>query len=122
MLKVKLFYNYYKFIEKLSLLINYVPFTTKIFIIFKSLIENFAGRGEKVEGGVCQLRAQVLRIVASRVLPLALRLREGGPLFSGRGPLIIGGFVNNTTPVILTDTNNRNFTCPSTITRTACIL
>ena len=52
MLKVKLSYNYYKFIEKLSLLINYVPFTTKIFIIFKSLIENFAGRGEKVEG-VC---------------------------------------------------------------------
>ena len=48
--------------------------------------------GEKVEGKRClKLRAQVLRGAASRVGPLALRLREGGPLFSGGCPLKTGG-------------------------------
>ena len=46
MLKLKLFSNYYIFLEKVSLLVNYVSFATKIFEIFKSLIENVSVRGE----------------------------------------------------------------------------
>ena len=46
MLKVKLFSNFYNFLEKVSLLVNYVSFATKIFNIFKSLIENVSGREE----------------------------------------------------------------------------
>ena len=41
----------------------------------------------------------MLRRAASRVGPLALRLREGGPLFSGGCPLKTGGAANDTTPV-----------------------
>ena len=52
MLKVKLFSNYYNFLEKVSLLVNYVSFATKIFNIFKSLIENVAVRGEGRRGKV----------------------------------------------------------------------
>ena len=52
MLKVKLFSNYYNFLEKVSLLVSYVSFATKIFNIFKSLIEMFLW-GQKVEGGRC---------------------------------------------------------------------
>ena len=40
MLKVKLFYNYYKYLEEISLMIHYVSFTTKLINIFKNLIEN----------------------------------------------------------------------------------
>ena len=36
MLKVELFSNYYNFLEKISLLVKYVSFATKIFNIFKS--------------------------------------------------------------------------------------
>ena len=46
MLKVKLFSNYYTFLEKVSLLVNHVSFTTKIFNIFKRLIENVSVRGK----------------------------------------------------------------------------
>ena len=52
MLKVKLFSNYYNFLEKISLLVNYVSFTTKIFHIIKSLIENVSVRGEDKRGKV----------------------------------------------------------------------
>ena len=52
MLKVKLFSNYYIFLEKVSLLVNYVSFLTKIFNIFKSWIEMFLS-GEKLEGEKC---------------------------------------------------------------------
>ena len=55
--------------------------------------------GEKVEGrgnGACELRAQLLRAAASRVGPLALRLREV-PLFSGGAHIILGGSVKYTT-------------------------
>ena len=41
----------------------------------------------------------MLRVAANRDPPLSLRLREGGPLFSGWGSLITGGLVNDTTPV-----------------------
>ena len=57
--------------------------------------------GEKVEGeGACQLRAQVLRVAASRVPPLALRLREGAHYFQAWAHLLWGGLVNDTTLVI----------------------
>ena len=64
--------------------------------------ENFSVRGEGTrEKFTCQLRAQVLRVAASRVGPLALRLRERVQLFSGPGPLIIvGDWVSDTTPVM----------------------
>ena len=52
MLKLKLFSNYYIFLEKVSLLVNYVSFVTKIFNIFKNLIENVSVRGEDKRGKV----------------------------------------------------------------------
>ena len=52
MLKVELFSNYYNCSEKISLLVNYVSFATKIFNIFKSLIENVSVRGEGRRGKV----------------------------------------------------------------------
>ena len=69
-------------------MVNYVSFTTKIFNIFKSLIENVSVRGEGKS--VYQLRAQVLRVAANRVPPLALRLREG-PIIFRPGPTYYGG-------------------------------
>ena len=52
MFKLKLFSNYYNFLEKISLLVKYVSFVTKIFNTFKSLIENVSVRGEGRRGGV----------------------------------------------------------------------
>ena len=40
MLKVKLFSNYYNFLEKVLLLVNYVSFATKIFNIFAGSLES----------------------------------------------------------------------------------
>ena len=49
---------------------------------------------------VYQLGAQVLRVAANRVPPLALRLREG-PIIFRPGPTYYGGgVVNDTTPVL----------------------
>ena len=54
---------------------------------------------EKIEGErLCQLRAQVLRVAASRVPPLSLRLRQGARYFQARAHLLQGGLVNDTTP------------------------
>ena len=53
MLILQLFSNYYIFLEKVSLLVNYVSFVTKIFNIFKNLIENVSLRGEDKRGKVC---------------------------------------------------------------------
>ena len=52
MLKLKLFSSYYFVLDKVSLLVNYVSFATKIFNIFKSLIENVSVRGEDRRGKV----------------------------------------------------------------------
>ena len=52
MLKLKLFSNYYIFLEKVSLLVNYVSVATEIFHIFKSLIENVSVKGEDRRGKV----------------------------------------------------------------------
>ena len=52
MLKLNLFSNYYIVLDKVSLLVNYVSFATKIFNIFKSLIENVSVRGEDRRGKV----------------------------------------------------------------------
>ena len=69
MLKVKLLNNHYIFFRRASLLTNYVSFAKKI-NIFKNLIENFSVRGEgRREKAACQLRAQVLRLAASRIGP-----------------------------------------------------
>ena len=57
---VKFLFRYYTFLEKASLLTNYVSFATKIFNVFKSSIENFSVRGEGRRGkSACQLRDQV---------------------------------------------------------------
>ena len=47
MLILKLFSNYYIFLEKVLPLVNYVSFATKIFNIFKNLIENVSVREDK---------------------------------------------------------------------------
>ena len=52
MLKLKLFSNYYIFLETVLLLVNYVSFIPKIFNIFKSLIENISVKGEDRRGKV----------------------------------------------------------------------
>ena len=52
MVKLKLFSNYYIFLEKVSPNFNYVSFATKIFNIFKSLIENVSVKGEDRRGKV----------------------------------------------------------------------
>ena len=52
MLKLKLFSNYYIFLEKVSLLVNYVSFATKYSIFYKSLIEDVSVRGEDKRGKV----------------------------------------------------------------------
>ena len=52
MLKLKIFSNYYIFLDKVSLLVNYVSFAIKIFNIFKSLVENISVRGEARRGKV----------------------------------------------------------------------
>ena len=85
MLKVKLFSNYYIFLEKISLLVNYVSFATKIFNIFKSLIENVSVRGEGRRG-------KCISAQGSSVPPLALRLREGAHYFQARAHLLWGAW------------------------------
>ena len=52
MSKVKLFSNYYKILDKASLLVKYVSFATKICNIFKSLIKNVSVRGKGRRGKV----------------------------------------------------------------------
>ena len=52
MSKVKLFSNYYNFLDKVQLLVNYVSFSRKIFNIFKSLINNVSGKGKGRRGKV----------------------------------------------------------------------
>ena len=52
MLKLKLFSDYYIFLDKVSLLVNYLSFAINIFNIFKSLIENVSVRGEDRRGKV----------------------------------------------------------------------
>ena len=44
--------NYYNFLGKVSLLVNYVSFAAKILNIFKSLIENVSVKGEGIRGKV----------------------------------------------------------------------
>ena len=52
MLKLKLFSNYYNFLKKVLVLVNYISFVTQKFNIFKSLIENISVRGEGRRGKV----------------------------------------------------------------------
>ena len=52
MSKVKLFFNYYNFLDKVPLLVNYVSLATTIFNIFKSLIQNVSVRGKGRRGKV----------------------------------------------------------------------
>ena len=71
-------------------MVNYVWFATKIFNIFKSLIENVSVRGEGRREKWYQLRIQVLRAAGSRVRPLALRSRAGAHYFQARAYLLWG--------------------------------
>ena len=86
MLKLKLFSNYYIFLEKVSLLANYVSFATKIFNSFKGE-RCMSAQGSSVKGSSQQISTS------------GPKVKGGGLLFSGPGPLITGGLVNNTTPV-----------------------
>ena len=83
MLKVKLFSNYYSFLEKVPLLVNYI-FATKIFNIFKSLNENVSVRGEA-------RRRKVHISSGLKCSTSGYKVKRGGPLFSGWGSLIMGG-------------------------------
>ena len=82
-------------------MVNYVSFTSKIFNIFKSLIENVLS-GEKVEGEKC-ISAQGSSVKGSSQQSSTSdpKVKGGGPLFSGRGPLIKGRLVSDTAPVLL---------------------
>ena len=91
MLTVKLFSNYYNFFDKVSLLVSYVSFVTKIFNVFISLIENVSVRGEGRRGKMHASWAQVLRVAAIRVPPLVLRLMDGACYFQAKVHLLRWG-------------------------------
>ena len=114
MLKVKSFSNYYNFLDKVSLLVNYVSFAPKIFNIFKSIIENVSVK-EKVEGERCMsAEGSSLKGSSQQTSTSGPKVKGGGPLFSGRGPLIMGGLVNDTTLAHYIEQNrNRNFSTDS---------
>ena len=102
MFKVKLFSNYYNCLDKVSFLVNYISFETKIFNIFKSLIENVYVNGEKVEGErYMSAEGSSVKGSSQQSSISGPKVKGGGPLFSGRGPLITGGLVNDTTPVTI---------------------
>ena len=92
MLKVKLLSNYYNFLEKVSLLVNYVSFVTKIFNIFKSLIENVSVKGEGRRGKVHISSGLNFKGSSQQSSTSSPKVKGGGPLFSGQGPLIMGGW------------------------------
>ena len=68
-----------------------MSFATKIFNIFKSLIENVSVKGEDRRER-CMLAQDSNRIVASRVPPLSVRLREGVCYFQAWADLLQGGW------------------------------
>ena len=56
--------------------------------------------GEKIEGEKCMSAEGSSVEGSSQQRSTSLpKVKGGGPLFSGPGPLITGGLVNNTTPV-----------------------
>ena len=92
MLKVKLFSNYYNFLEKVSLLVNYVSFETKLFNICKSLIENVSVRGEATRGKCISAHGSSVKGSSQQSSTSGPKVKGGSPLFSGWGPLIMGGW------------------------------
>ena len=68
---------------------------TKIFNIYKSLFENVSVRGEgrRRKVHVSSVKGSIQQSGTS-----GSKVNGGGPLFSGRGPLITRGLVNDTTP------------------------
>ena len=91
MSKVKLFSNYYKFLDKVPLLVNYVSFATKIFDIFTSLIKNVSVRGKGRRGRCMSAEGSSVKGSSQQSSTSGPKVKGGGPLFSGLGPLIMGG-------------------------------
>ena len=55
--------------------------------------------GEKIEGERCMsAEGSSVKGSSQQSSTSFPKVKGGGPLFSGQGPLIIGGLVNNTTP------------------------
>ena len=98
MLKLKLFSNYYIFLEKVSLLVNYVSFGTKIFNICKSLIENVSVKGEDRRKRCMLAQGSSVKDSSQQSSTSFRKVKGGGLLFSGLGRLITRGLVNDTTP------------------------
>ena len=65
--------------------------------------------GKKIEGEKC-MSAEGSGVKGSNKQSFTSfpRVKGGGPLFSGRGPLITGGLVNDTTPVLTSSGGHRN--------------
>ena len=55
--------------------------------------------GEKIEGERCMSAEGTLKDSSQQSSTSFPKVKGGGPLFSGPGPLITGGLVNDTTPV-----------------------
>ena len=90
MSNVKLFSNYYNFLDKVPLLVNYVSFATKIFNIFKSLVKNVSVRG-KIEGERCMSAEGSSVKGSSQQSPTSgPSLREGAHCFQAQAHLLWG--------------------------------
>ena len=64
--------------------------------------------GEKVEGErYMSAEGSSVKGSSQQSSTSGLKVKGGGPLLSGRGPLITGGLVNDTTPVV----NWKNLEC-----------
>ena len=76
-----------------------MSFATKIFNIFKSLIENVSLR-EKIKGErYMSAEGSSVKGSSQQSSTSFPKVKGGGPLISGPGRLITGGLVNDTTPV-----------------------
>ena len=102
MLKIKLFFNYYNVLEKVSLLVVMYALQQKYSIFLKVSLKMFL-LGEKVEGEK-HISAQGSSVKGSsqQSSTPGPKVKRGGPLFSGWAHLLWGGeLVNDTTPPFL---------------------
>ena len=97
--EIKIILQFLYFLEKVSLLVNHVSFGTKIFNNFKSLIENVSVKGEDRRERCMTAEGSSVKGSSQQSSTSFPKVKGGGPLFSGPGPLITGGLVNDTTPV-----------------------
>ena len=78
-------------------------FAIKIFNIFKSLIQNVSIRGEDRRERCMSAEGSSVKGSSQQSSTSFPKVKGRSPLFSGQGPLITGGLVNDTTPALVPD-------------------